>query len=91
MCSFFHTQVWPIADIKSELLKTDETKAVLRLTSANLVKDVKFEIEGGTRFGDNFVDLIPDVQRNITVEFNMCPGEFKPQIKLTSVNSVLRA
>ncbi len=80
---------WPVADITTELSRLSPTEARLKLTSANLAKDVRVEIEGCAKLSDNFVDLIPGSQRELTVTFDNSIDRFPPKIKLLSVESAL--
>jgi beta-mannosidase len=80
---------WPVADIATELSRLSPTEARLKLTSANLAKDVRVEIEGCAKLSDNFVDLIPGSPRELTVTFDNSIDQFPPKIKLLSVESAL--
>ncbi|MGD9110640.1 MAG: hypothetical protein PVG93_06830, partial [Phycisphaerales bacterium] len=80
---------WPVADITTEFSKLSPTEARLKLTSANLAKDVRIEIEGCAKLSDNFVDLIPGSQRELTVTLDNALDQLTPEIRLTSVGSAL--
>lgn len=80
---------WPVADVTTEFSRLGPTEARLKLTSANLAKDVKLEIENCAELSDNFVDLFPGSQRELMVKFDSPVDRFPPEVKLLSVESAL--
>jgi beta-mannosidase len=80
---------WPKPLVSQQLTPIGQNKALLTLRSDVLVKDLRVDIDGPAELSDNFINLLPETQIQIEMQFDSPLEQPGPRIKLTSVASAL--
>ncbi len=84
---------WPAPKITVTCRRADTNKWKVLLKSEALARDVMISGlhgECGLRYSDNFVDLVPPFDTEITMDCKEQTKSTEPILKITSVNDVLR-
>lgn len=77
---------WPEAQITKHFSQITEHQWKLKLESSVLVKDMQVTAAAPAGFNDNFLDILPHAQREITIDFcRRCPS-IEKLIYLRSIN-----
>jgi len=80
---------WPRPQVTQKITPIAQNKVLLTLRSDVLVKDLRIEAADTTRLSDNFLDLLPETQTQIEMQFEGPLKQLNPRIKLTTVASAL--
>jgi hypothetical protein len=79
---------WPEVEITSRISQINDRQLKLKLKSNAIAKDVQIKsfVEG--KFSDNFIDLIPPEEREITLDCEQPVSSIEAELRLSSVKSV---
>ncbi|MHC4487339.1 MAG: beta-mannosidase [Planctomycetota bacterium] len=80
---------WPEVEINKRVSQINDRQLKLRLKTNAIAKDVQIRSLVAAEFSDNFIDLIPPEEREITIDCEQPVGSIEPEIQLSSVKSVL--
>jgi hypothetical protein len=82
---------WPKVEITTSISRITEKQWKLALKSNAIAKDVQIHSPAATRFSDNFVDLIPPDQVEITIDSKEPAASIEPELRLNSISSVFQS
>ncbi|MHC4160094.1 MAG: beta-mannosidase, partial [Planctomycetota bacterium] len=81
---------WPEVEITKHLLKTNEKQWKLKLKSNAVAKDVQISTSVPAQFSDNFIDLIPPDDYEITINSEQPISAIEPLLQLRSLKCVFK-
>jgi len=81
---------WPEVEITKNLFQITEKQWNLKLKSNAVAKDVQISTSVPAQFSDNFIDLIPPNEFEITINCEQPLPAIEPFLQLHLVNSVFR-
>ncbi len=77
---------WPEAEITSRWTPITKKKWKLKLKSNAVARDVQIDATAPAQFDDNFIDLIPPDEPEITIGFQQQVLSLEPALQLRSLN-----
>jgi len=81
---------WPKVEITKSVSQITDKRWKLELKSNAIAKDVQINSPAAARFSDNFVDLIPPEQIEITIDSKQPVSSIESELRLSSINSVFQ-
>jgi len=81
---------WPEVEITKHLLKINEKQWKLKLKSNAVAKDVQISTSVPAQFSDNFIDLIPPDDYEITINSEQTLPTIEPLLQLRSLKCVFK-
>jgi hypothetical protein len=81
---------WPEAEITSRISQINDRQLKLKLKSNAIAKDVQIKSFVEAEFSDNFIDLIPPEEREITLDCEQPVSSIESELLLSSVKSVFQ-
>ncbi|UCC22432.1 MAG: hypothetical protein JSW23_11755 [Planctomycetota bacterium] len=81
---------WPRVEIIKSVCQIADKQWRLELKSNAIAKDVQINRSVAAEFSDNFVDVIPPRQVEITIDCEQPTGSIEPELQLKSINSVFQ-
>jgi len=81
---------WPDVQIARYLLQIDQNKWKLTLKSNAVAKDVQISTAAAAQFSDNFIDLMPSDELEITIDYQQQADSIESGLQLRSVKSVFQ-
>ncbi len=82
---------WPKVEITKSVYRITDKRWKLALNSNAIAKDVQIQSRSATRFSDNFVDLVPPEQVEITIDSEEPIASIESELRLNSINSVFQS
>jgi beta-mannosidase len=79
---------WPEVEITSRISQINDRQLKLKLKSNAIAKDVQIKSFVEAKFSDNFIDLIPPEEREITLDCEQPVPSIESELRLSSVKSV---
>ncbi|MHC4913444.1 MAG: beta-mannosidase, partial [Planctomycetota bacterium] len=79
---------WPEVEITSRISQINDRQLKLKLKSNAIAKDVQIKSFVEAKFSDNFIDLIPPEEREITLDCEQPVSSIESELRLSSVKSV---
>jgi len=76
---------FPKANISQQINLVDNNRAILTLSSDVLARDVRIKVRPYAELSDNYIDLLPGIDRQIELKFDSAPGEIRPMVETTSL------
>jgi len=79
---------WPDVEISRQISQVSENQWLLKLSSNAIVKDVQIATAVPAQFSDNFIDLIPLGESEITIACEQQIPSLESMLRLCSIKSV---
>ncbi len=79
---------WPKVEITTHFSQINDRQLKLRLKSNAIAKDVQIKSFVAAEFSDNFMDLIPPEEREITIDCEQPVPSIESELRLSSVKSI---
>jgi hypothetical protein len=82
---------WPEVEIAKHLLRINEKQWKIKLKSNAVAKDVQISTSVPAQFSDNFIDLIPPDDYEITISFEQPITAIESLLQLRTLKGVYKS